>query len=352
MKKIKVKYCPYNNTDHTTPLTYNNFIHNILTKYYEVEVCKNNPDYFFFHDSSKDYLNYGGIRINYTGENLSANFNLADYAIGFDYLNFADRYYRLPVYLMATFYQKKELEMTAGLDLTRPREFTGQDLKGKTDFCSFVYSNYRADDNRKVFFDKLSKYKKVAAGGKYLNNTGYNVDNKFEFESKHKFSIAFENSSRPGYTTEKIVCSLLANTIPIYWGNPEIAREFNTKRFINCHDYESFDQVVEKIKEIDSDDAMYLKIINQPIFAEGYNPKDILSGFEYFLRNIFDQPLEKAKRRTINPVRIAELEEGERILLKYSKIKNVFKRTLASLYSPFKKIKFLENLKYRWFKNK
>ena len=46
----------------------------------------------------------------------------------------------------------------------------------------------------------------------------------------YKFSIAFENAWYPGYTSEKIVTSMLAGTIPIYWGNPDISREDVYKR--------------------------------------------------------------------------------------------------------------------------
>ncbi len=346
MKKIKVKYCPYNDTDHTTPQTFSNFIHNILSKYYAVEISEH-PDYIFFHETSTDYLNYDCIRINYTGENISANFNLTDYALGFDYLSFGDRYYRLPIYLVAAFYQKEELELGKNIDLMVPPPFSKEDLAKKTDFCSFVYSNYRADNNRKNFFDKLNSYKKVNSGGGYLNNIGYKTENKLGFESKHKFSIAFENSSRAGYTTEKIVCSLMAKTIPIYWGNPEIDKEFNNKRFINCHDYDSFDKVIERIKEIDNNDELYLRIINEPVFAKDFSPKKILSGFENFLKNIFDQPVEKSSRRTINQIRAFELESNERLIYKYNKIKSSIIKFFAFIYKPLKKIEAIEKLKFK-----
>ena len=308
------------------------------------------PDYIFFHETSYDYLNYRGIRINYTGENISANFNLSDYAIGFDYLNFNDRYYRLPIYLVATFYREKELALAKNIDLAKNKLFTKDDLAQKTDFCSFVYSNYLSDHHRETFFNQISQYKRVNSGGKYLNNTGETVDNKLEFESKHKFSIAFENSSRSGYTTEKIVCALMANTIPIYWGNPEIGKEFNTKRFINCHDYGSFDEILEKVKELDQNDGLYLQMINETVFANNYNPKKVMEDFENFLKNIFDQNLEKAYRRTINPIRAIELERNEKIVCKYNKKRALIRKMMTNIYKPFKKIKYLEKAKQNLLK--
>ena len=50
-----------------------------------------------------------------------------------------------------------------------------------------------------------------------MNNIGGAVSDKFAFQQKHKFSIAFENTSYCGYCTEKIVEAFVAGTIPIYW---------------------------------------------------------------------------------------------------------------------------------------
>jgi alpha(1,3/1,4) fucosyltransferase len=202
-----------------------------LQKYYELEFS-DNPDYLIFNESTYEHVNYNCIKIFYTGENISPNFNFCDYAIGFDHLSFSDRYYRLPLYLIATVYRPKEIAQAQTIDWTVQLSLTRDDLKKKEGFASFVYSNYLADDARKDFFERLSTYKKVNSGGSYLNNIGEIVDNKIEFEKKHKFSIAFENSSRSGYTTEKLVNSIMAETIPIYWGNPDIGTEFNEEIII------------------------------------------------------------------------------------------------------------------------
>lgn len=352
MKKIKVHYCKYGVTDHTTPTTWNYFLHNILEKKYDVEVTSHNPDYVFYHESTYEYLNYDCIRILYTAENITPNFNFCDYAIANDYIDFGDRYHRLSSYLVATFYNQSDLEITKDIDITKPKIFTMEDLKKKSNFCSFVYSNYNADDRRKLLLDTINTYKKVNSGGKYLNNVGGPVDSKLGFEIKHKFSMAIENSCRDGYTTDRIACGFMAKTIPIYWGNPKIGKEFNTKRFINCHDYNSFEEVLERIKEIDNDDELFLKIINEPLFAEGYSFDIALNGVEKFLENIFDQPIEKAPRRTINQARAKEMEDHERLISKYVKRHAFRKKMLAKLYKPFKKIKTLEDLKYAYYKKK
>ena len=80
-------------------------------------------------------------------------------------------------------------------------------------------------------FKRLEKYKFVHSGGELFNNSGENTENKSLFIRNSKFNIACENESYPGYTTEKILEAFLAGCIPVYWGNPEIALEFNEKAY-------------------------------------------------------------------------------------------------------------------------
>ncbi len=346
MKKIRIKICSH---DDKNPFSYGHFFLSILRKYYEVEFSEE-PDYVFYNESTYEHLEYDCVKIFYTGENIYPNFNFCDYAIGFDYLSFGDRFFRLPVYLLATVYQPKELEQAKEIDFTKQLFLTKEDLKRKTGFCSFVYSNYMADDQRKIIFDKLSTYKKVDAGGKYLNNIGERVDNKLAFEKEHKFSIAFENSSRTGYTTEKLVTSIMAQTIPIYWGNPDIHKEFNDKRFVNCHKYGSFDEVLERVKEIDNNDELYLRIINEPVTIPSHDFEKVLREFEAFLRDIFDQPLTKAKRIGLGHTRASLLKRRELEAARIAKLHNGVIKILSTLYKPFKRIKGLEKLKETYFK--
>lgn len=349
MKKIKINFCKYNPED---TCSYSFYIINILKKYYDVEISQE-PNYLFFNESDPEHILFKDcIKIFYTGENIHPNFNICDYAIGFDYMDFGDRYYRLPIYMVSNFYRKEELEQIKTTGIPTKTNFSVQDLKEKRSFCSFVYSNYLADQNRKIFFDKLSTYKKVNSGGKYLNNTGKVCQNKLAFENEHKFSIAFENSSRDGYTTEKLLNSIMANTIPIYWGNPKINLEFNTDRFINCHDFENFDEVIKKIIEIDKDDSEYIKIINTPSLLNEDQFKKESINFEKFLVNIFNQDILMAKRLKINKAIELNIFKENMLLFKYNQIKSKIIKILSLIYKPFKSIDFIKKMKETYFINK
>lgn len=274
----------------------NNFLQEIIENMgYETELSEE-PDYLFCSVFGHENLNkkYDDcVKIFFTGENVCPDFNLFDYAVGFEYLEFGDRYLRYPLYYI---YGQELWNALMSKHCNQQEK-----LAKKSSFCSFVYSNGNADPIREQFFYKLSEYKKVNSGGRYLNNVGEpeGVKNKIEFERRHKFSIAFENSSSPGYTTEKLIQAFAADTIPIYWGDPKIKEVFNPESFIFVNDCESLDQVVDRVKEIDQNDELCLKYLATPALLDPdkFDREKQLKQLEKFICNIFSQEKEKAFRR-------------------------------------------------------
>lgn len=303
MKTIKIKFTDF--WKGFNPAT-SIFLHH-LNKHFHV-ILSDHPDYIIYSVFGNEYMKHDCIRIFYTCENIRPDFNLCDYALAFDWMDFEDRYFRFPVYMFNLYNYDMERASIK-------HEISEEELIKKQKFCNFIYSNHKAVAVRRKFFDLLNSYKRVDSGGKYLNNLGYCVKNKFEFQVDYKFSIAFENSSASGYTTEKITQAFAAKTIPIYWGNPNIGKEFNTDSFINCHDYACFSDVLNRVIEVDEDDDLYLKILKTPIY-ENINLENIpnMTSFGDFLNNIFDQDINIASRRSKN-IRSAAYEKLRFIML-------------------------------------
>src|SRR5262249_46742765 len=138
-------------------------------------------------------------------------------------------------------------------------------LSRKQKFCAFIFRNGSVE-RRNQFFHRLSKYRQVDSSGTWLNNTGHTVGNKVEFLKDYKFNIAFENFSAPGYTTEKILDPLLANCVPIYWGDPMVAQDFNERCFVNVGKFESDEAAIQTIIELDRSDEMYRQYLAAPCF--------------------------------------------------------------------------------------
>ena len=239
----------------------NNIFINTFKKHYNVEFSKT-PDFLIYSCFGIEHLKYKNcVKIFFTGENVLPDFNECDYATGFDYIDFSDRYFRKN-YIVP---HKNICD----------RSMVDESYFNRK-FCNFIYSNSGSGEGaalRLEFCKKLMKYKQVDCPGRVLNNmtaedleprNGDWIKSKLEFLKKYKFTIAFENSSSNGYTTEKLFQPFQSFSIPIYWGNPLVAKDFNPKAFINCNDYDNdFDAVIERVKELDNDPDKYLAMLRE-----------------------------------------------------------------------------------------
>lgn len=262
---------------------------------YDLVIDDKNPDYLFYSCFGMRHLNYENcIKIFWSGENLIPDLNMCDYAISLSNIQCDDRTIRncwvgrYP--LQGLFEGSLEEEIL---------------LQRK--FCNFVYGNNScADPYRLEFYKKLSEYKKIDSAGSLMNNmNGFKVpecESKNTFISKYKFTIAIENSSISGYSTEKIYEPFLAHSLPIYWGCPNISSYYNTNSFVNLMDFSSIKEAVEEVIRLDNDDTAYLEKITTPFWPSGNSFEGFyeieLERMLSFFRNIFEQPLEKARRRT------------------------------------------------------
>lgn len=308
MKRIKVKYLDW--WDGFAPEDY--LINTILEKYYDI-VETDDPDYIFCSMYSKRALDYDCVRIFYSGENFCPDFNLFDYAIGFENMAYGDRYVYGPNYILNPKYADDVQKMLV-------KHMRNEiDKKEKTEFCSFVVSNGLSGSLRLEFFEALSKYKKVNSGGRFQNNIGLpdGVLDKYEFQKSHKFSICFENSSHPGYTTEKLVQGFAAGTIPIYWGASDVGSIFNEKAMVIVKNRSDIPLIIEKIKKIDNDDSLYQAMLEQPAMLDSSYIDNLKTNLERFLVNIFEQPVERARRRPLEPMVRAYYDEKKAELKKH-----------------------------------
>ncbi len=258
---------------------YDNYFINTLKAMYGEDSIEltNTPDYLFFSCFGFKNLKYDCIKIFFTGENIAPDFNIADYAIGMHQIQFEDRYFRLPFYMLYPEACSASMEK-----VKRNEEYLNRK------FCSYVISNSLGASERAEMIDLLGQYKDLDSGGKLNNNVGGPVRDKVKFISNYKFTLCFENSFARGYTTEKIVEGFAGGCIPIYWGNPDITKEFNPGRFINCNQFESMEEAAEYIKEIDQDNETYLSMLHQPLFLTGQDTFQIIQdNLEHFLDSVF-----------------------------------------------------------------
>jgi hypothetical protein len=269
-----------------------NFFSKLLRESYDLEYS-DNPEILIYSCYGRKYLEYRCTRIFYTPDNVRPDFSGCDYAITFDYSKHP-RHYRLPLYAMY-------IDQIANVEhLTRPvsREEAAAIWKSKSKFCCMVVSNGQSK-RRLNFFEKLSKYKRVDSGGRVLNNIGEPVTNKMKFIKDYRFVISFENASYPGYTTEKIIEPLMADCIPLYWGDPLVNTEFDKGCFLQLTDDNTEEQLISEIMAIDKNEEKAIDILCAPKFVGNRIPDSIVKDnlMLFFMKMIKDskdrQPVAK-----------------------------------------------------------
>jgi hypothetical protein len=257
MKQIRLDFCDFNPGFQKT----NNFFYNLLKTRYDVVIC-DQPDYLIYSEFGHENRLHTGIKIFFTGESTAPDFSRCDYAFTCHATD--EQNLRLPWYAA---YGHKDPQT-----LIKGQEDPAKILAGKSKFCCFIVSGHspRKNQNRVDFFHRLSRYKHVDSGGRVLNNIGGPIPGlwreKMDFMRAYKFNICFENRALPGYTTEKLFEAMATRCMPIYWGDPLVQEDFNPRSFLNYADFPSEEALIEKIIEMDRDDAKYLEYARQPFF--------------------------------------------------------------------------------------
>lgn len=81
-----------------------------------------------------------------------------------------------------------------------------------------------------------------------LYGNGFNyIEHKEDGLKRYMFSIAHENAFYPGYFTEKILDCFATGTVPIYRGDPEIGKVFNTDGIIFIDEDPDLDSLDEDL---------------------------------------------------------------------------------------------------------
>lgn len=290
-KVIKINFCGCGNEFKAK----NNLILNILKKHYTIEIS-DTPDYVIcgIGGNHFEYMKYDCVRILLMTENLSPDFTVFDYCIGFDYLEFGDRYFRLPYS-----FQNKSGEPWIPQIISEQQAYEHL-INHKKYFCNFIYRHPSAHGMREKIFDKISEYKEITSAGNFRNNISgesknysneggalhINRDEKLEYLKASKFTIACESVIYPGFETEKIVDAFSMHSIPIYYGSDTITNTFNKKAFINVGET-GLDAMLDIVKDLDSYDEKYISMLMECPLNDRMSVQKTYEDLENFLVNIF-----------------------------------------------------------------
>lgn len=289
-----------------------NFILDILKKNRIEYEFSDEPEFIFFMCEGTEHYKYDNcVKVFFTGEPVTPDFNQCDYAIGYDDIEFGNRYCKRPYWLFN--------------ELPKAPDRSDEELLNRK-FCNFVYSNETRGTSvelRKKFALKLMEYKHVDCPGKVLNNMKDAIaprhesweEGKRQFIRDYKFTIAFENNKMYGYTTEKMVDPMQVYSVPIYWGNPDVNKYFNEDAYLYCDgSEEAFDSLIERIIYLDTHDEEYLKMVKAPRMVEGFSAEEQQKKLEEFIVGIIQRgnhPFEKDALGFAKKMSIPDLSSKE-----------------------------------------
>jgi len=272
-----------------------NFIEPILNETYNVEIDQKNPDVLFYSIFGNSHTKYKCKKVLYVAENIRYPYNdsirkninsayeNSDYTITFDPPT--EKNFRLP--LWQVFILRNPSYIDRLLNRVNHSEFER--------FCSFTVSN-PSNSLRNNAFDGLSTYKRVHAYGKVrMNDLGLNrasqgrywrdAKDEFFLQHPHKFMLTFENTSYPYYCTEKLMDSFLVGSLPIYWGDPKVEEDWNTKAFINAMKKPNW---LDLVKTADSNKTFWEELYLEPVFNDNQRIRHLnnIEEFKWWLTKI------------------------------------------------------------------
>jgi len=233
---------------------------------FTVEVTKIDPSVIFYGPFGTEHQKptWKEIpKIFYTGENTTSRTDHKTLLnLGFEYPKQGGTpYIRLPLWMLEINWFKKDPAKFVNPIPMELEECLTATPSTWTRFCSFVVTN-PGNPLRNTAFQLINQYKPVEAAGQLFCNrsegplpAGGGERIKVDYYKNSKFVIAFENSSSPGYCTEKLFHAKVAGAIPIYWGDPLVMNDFEEAGFFHAGKCGNGDDLVKQLKELDEDEA-------------------------------------------------------------------------------------------------
>ena len=262
------------------------FFLDLLSPHYNF-IFDDTPDFLFYSHIGQRHRLYNCIKIFHTQEKYWPNWKECDYA-AVSVLVDDPRSAYLPIYAFDG--RPEKLVRTSVPDPVTVRA-------SKPHFCSLLCAYVdRTVRRREHFFQVLNRRRKVDSTGRALNNTGYRLPPgdrykvKVDWLAQYRFNLAFENTRRVGWCTEKLVDPLHVKTIPIYWGDPRVKDYFNPESFICRDDFSSDEELADYVLHVDDTPELYARYIRATPFHDNrpnsaYDRNGLLSFFDQIFRS-------------------------------------------------------------------
>jgi hypothetical protein len=104
-------------------------------------------------------------------------------------------------------------------------------------------------------------------------------DDKHELLSRYKFTIAFENTAYPGYVTEKVIDAIVAASVPVYLGAPDIVQQLPAEAFIDARAFSSPEEISARMEQMAESEAAVMIEAGQKFLRSSQGQRHTYEGF-------------------------------------------------------------------------
>ena len=186
------------------------------------------------------------------------------------------------------YFRKFITELRFGSSVSRSLSHSSYQLHDKrlellTEFLDLNYIDLYGK-NWDSYSNLPMKWRKalLALLGKPKNRS---IPDKLNTISNYRFCLCMENFEYPGYITEKIIHSIVAQSVPIYLGAPNIEKHFPTECYIDVRRYKNVESMYDYIKNLDEDTYQKMIMAGQKFLKSNSGS---LHSYEGFANNIAD----------------------------------------------------------------
>ena len=121
----------------------------------------------------------------------------------------------------------------------------------KSRMLSIIASNKTDYEGHKLRHLTVAWLKDNAIDADILGRGYAPFEHKSEGLARYRYSVIIENVRETSYFTEKLIDCLLCDTVPIYWGAPDIEDIFDRRGMIICRSLEEIQTAILSISEED-----------------------------------------------------------------------------------------------------
>lgn len=104
-------------------------------------------------------------------------------------------------------------------------------------------------------------------------------DDKHELLSRYKFTIAYENTAYPGYVTEKVIDAMVAHSVPVYLGAPDIVEQLPAEAFIDARAFNSPEAITARMEQMTETEAAAMIDAGQRFLLSSQGQRHTYEGF-------------------------------------------------------------------------